>query len=89
MIDYDFYLRSLKVIQDVYQLIRDANAPEGLTDDQWKQLHKEFDGSTFDHVRTDFEHLRRCGQLYEQRAMIGNTEVSPTCLTRYAIYQHH
>jgi hypothetical protein len=76
MIDYDLYIWSLKVLQEVYRIIRDAEPPEGYTADQWQQLHQEFDGSTFDHVQTDFEHLRRCGQLYEQRAMIGNSEVS-------------
>ncbi|KAK5170478.1 uncharacterized protein LTR77_005066 [Saxophila tyrrhenica] len=74
-IDHDLDLWSLRMLQEVYQIIRDCGPPDFFTEDEWQQLHREFDGETFQQVSTVFEYLKLCGQLYERRATIGNNEV--------------
>ena len=75
MIDYDIYIASLKMLQEISHLTRRSQAPAGISKDEWQNLPLEFDEvNIFEGVQADMELLRRYGQLYEQRSMIGNSE---------------
>ncbi|KAK3722456.1 hypothetical protein LTR37_002448 [Vermiconidia calcicola] len=75
MIDYDIYLASLKLLQEISLLMRESRPPIGIDHAEWHQLHQDFDGKMFEHVYADIDLLKRYGQLYEQRTIIGNSEV--------------
>ena len=81
MIDYDIYLASLGMLREIYHWTKDQDPPEGVTPEEWRIAHLEFDGRNFDTVKEEFELLRRYGQLYEERTKIGNSEVSCNCHT--------
>ena len=83
LIDYDVYLSSLNLLQEVSRLIRDAGPPAGTSRESWDEIHRNNnEGRTFEHVYADFELRKRYGQLYEQRAAIGNNEV---CLIQHLL----
>ena len=74
-IDYDIYLASIKMLQEISYLIRHSDAPAHLSEDEWRSLSLEFDDlNTFEQVEREFVLLRRYGQLYEQRCQLGNSE---------------
>ena len=76
MIDYDIYLASLQLLIDMTRLINNSEAPLGISNDEWRQENLDLNPvKTFEQIHADYELLRRYGQLYEQRAMIGNQEV--------------
>lgn len=74
LIDYDIYQSSLMLLQEVYQMIRMADPPRHLTQQQWQDIHYEFDGKTFELIHSQLNLLRKYGQLYEERSKIGNAE---------------
>ena len=77
MIDFDIYIASLKLLQEVSCFIRDADAPVSVSDDDWRGMKLEFDEiKTFEQVQSEFELNRRYGQLYEQRCQLGYNECS-------------
>ena len=76
MIDYDIYLASLKLLLEINGLLKGSDPPGGISDEQWREANLELDTNVFEQAYGGYELLRRYGQLYEQRAMIGNQEVS-------------
>ena len=83
LIDYDIYLSSLKLLQNIFESTKGLGPPAGIDKDEWRDIHVEFNGSTFDDVYAEIELLKQYGQLYERRAMIGNQEVGPFDTRRY------
>lgn len=75
MIDYDIYLASLKLLQEISLLMRESKPPIDIDNDEWHRVHQDFDGKMFEHVYADIDLLKRYGHLYEQRTIIGNSEV--------------
>ena len=74
MIDYDIYLASLELLQEVYQWTKEQDPPVGLTAAAWRAAHLDFDGRNFKTAHQEFALLRRYGALYEERTKIGNAE---------------
>ncbi|KAK3716497.1 hypothetical protein LTR37_006393 [Vermiconidia calcicola] len=49
-IDYDIYLVSLKFLEEVFDLIKNADPPPSTKAEDWKLLHQEFRGGNFREV---------------------------------------
>ena len=75
MTDYDIYLASIALIQEIYQWIKEQDPPDGVSPDEWRLAHLDYDGRNFETVRLEFKLLQRYGSLYEERTKIGNSEV--------------
>ena len=75
-IDYDIYLVSLKFLEEVFDLIRNADPPASVKSEDWKLLHQEFGGGNLREVYENINLLGTYGQLYQQRGVIGNNEGS-------------
>ena len=75
-IDYDIYLVSLKFLEEVFDLIKNADPPPSTKAEDWKLLHQEFRGGNFREVYENINLLRTYGRLYQQRGAIGNNEGS-------------
>ena len=74
MIDYDIYLASLALLQEVYKWTKEQEPPASVTAEEWRAAHLEFDGRNFQTVKEEFVLLQRYGALYEERTKIGNSE---------------
>ena len=74
LVDYDVYLASLALLQEVYAWIREQDPPDGVSAHDWRAAHLVFDGRSFQTVRQEFELLQRYGRLYMERTTIGNSE---------------
>lgn len=83
-IDYDIYLGSLRLLLEVFELIKHSGPPVGTSEEEWSDIHREFDNSVFELKVRDFELTKQYGELYERRSMIGNTEV---CLHHILTYR--
>lgn len=75
MTDYDILCESIELLQTVYTFIKDSGPPVGVSNTEWRNIHEELDGRSFNVMLASVKQLQRYGQLYTNRAIIGNNEV--------------
>ena len=75
LIDYDIFLASLDLLQEMSEWIKQQGPPDDTSAEEWEAIHNDLDGRNFETVRAEFQLLQRYGQLYEERTKIGNSEV--------------
>ena len=77
MTDYDIYITSLTSLQEISRLQREAEAPAGLSEDEWRDLHLEFDDMKYFKQIEDHTELQRgYGRLYKERCQLNYNELT-------------